>query len=171
MVQTKIRNILLASSLITFSLGLFLIMTPTNVYANHGDLHCNDGTPVEAPSRYPGYSTDFCEDKDGVNSEAGCGDCDAGSSGSFETDCENGLDPSNCEISRYLTTFTRVLTALVGIVITIMIVVGGIQYSAARDNPQAVQAAKGHIINALLALLAYIFMFAFLQWIVPGGVI
>lgn len=80
------------------------------------------------------------------------------------------IDPEDCRISAYLRTFTNVLIALVGIVITIMIVVGGIQYSAAQDNPQAVQAARGKIMNALLALLVYIFMSAFLQYIVPGGI-
>lgn len=94
------------------------------------------------------------------------------------TDCDEDtdndgstIDPDDCRISEYLRTFTNVLIALVGIVVTIMIVVGGIQYSAARDNPQAVQAAKGKITNAMLALLAYIFMSAFLQWIVPGGIL
>ncbi len=84
------------------------------------------------------------------------------------TECVT-VDYANCGIIRYLTDFVNILTALVGIVVVIMIVVGGIQYSAARDNPQAVQAARTKIINAMLALAAYIFTSAFLQWIVPGG--
>ncbi|MDZ7785869.1 MAG: hypothetical protein U5L95_01980 [Candidatus Saccharibacteria bacterium] len=87
------------------------------------------------------------------------------------SDCEEGIDPDNCKITDYLRTFTNVLIALVGIVVVIMVVVGGIQYSAARDNPQAVQAAKGRIANAVLALIVYIFMSAFLQYIIPGGVL
>jgi hypothetical protein len=58
----------------------------------------------------------------------------------------------------------------VGVVVIAMIIVGGIQYSLASDNPQAVSAAKQRIINALIALVAYIFMFAFLQWLIPGGI-
>ncbi len=88
----------------------------------------------------------------------------------FKSDCEE-LDYDNCGIVRYLVEFINILTAIVGIVIVAMIIVGGVQYSAAGDNPQAVQAAKGKITNALLALVVFIFTSAFLQWIVPGGVL
>jgi hypothetical protein len=50
------------------------------------------------------------------------------------------------------------------------IIVGGIQYMTAGDNAQAVGAAKQRIINALIALFAYLLAFGFLQWLVPGGV-
>ncbi len=63
------------------------------------------------------------------------------------------------------------LSVGVGVIVVIMIIIGGIQYSAAGGNPQAVQAAKSKIANAIIALVAYIFLFAFLQWVVPGGII
>ncbi len=58
----------------------------------------------------------------------------------------------------------------VGVVVTGAIVLGGIQYSMSGEKPESVSAAKKRISNALLALLAFIFMYAFLQWLVPGGV-
>lgn len=61
------------------------------------------------------------------------------------------------------------LSAGVGIVVIGMIILGGIQYSIAGDNAQAVSAAKQRIINALTALLVYIFAFAFINWLIPGG--
>jgi Na+/phosphate symporter len=64
----------------------------------------------------------------------------------------------------------NVLSALVGVIVVIMIIVGGIQYSAAGDDPQKVAAAKSKITNALLALFLFIFMYALLQWLVPGGI-
>lgn len=64
----------------------------------------------------------------------------------------------------------NVLSAGIGIVIIGAIIFGGIRYSAAGDNAQATAAAKQHIINALIALVAFIFMFAFLQWLIPGGI-
>ncbi len=76
----------------------------------------------------------------------------------------------HCGILDYLVTAINVLSAIVGVVVVMMIIVGGIQYSAAGDDPQKVQAAKTKITNALLALFVFIFMYAFLQWIVPGGV-
>lgn len=90
-------------------------------------------------------------------------------------DCKPGqgvdLDESNCGILAYLITGINILSALVGVVVVTMIAVGGIQYSLARDNPQATSAAKGRILNALIALVAYIFMWTFLQYIIPGGVL
>ena len=62
------------------------------------------------------------------------------------------------------------LAAGVGIVVVAVIIIGGIQYMTAGDNPQTVAAAKQRIMNGLIALLAFIFSFAFLQWLVPGGV-
>jgi hypothetical protein len=62
------------------------------------------------------------------------------------------------------------LSAGVGIIVTGVIIVGGIQYMTAGDNPQAITAAKKRITNGLIALVAFLFMFAFLQWLVPGGV-
>jgi hypothetical protein len=78
-------------------------------------------------------------------------------------------DDNDCGIIRYLLIFINVLSALVGIVVVIMIIIGGIQYSTAADNPQAAIEAKKRIANAILALILYTFTFSFLQWVVPGG--
>lgn len=77
---------------------------------------------------------------------------------------------SNNPIVKYLNTIVNVLSAGVGIVVVIMIIVGGIQYSAAGDKPDALSAAKKRITNALIALVAYALIYSFLQWVVPGGV-
>jgi hypothetical protein len=61
------------------------------------------------------------------------------------------------------------LAAGVGIVIVGNIIFGGIQYSWAGNNPSAVTAAKTRIQNSLIALLAFFFVYAFLQWVIPGG--
>lgn len=91
---------------------------------------------------------------------------------SLDTHCEEDpLTADNCPIVDYLVKFINGLSALVGIVVVIMIAVGGIQYSSSRDNPQQVSAAKNRIRNAIIALLLYLFMYAFLQWLIPGGVL
>ncbi len=89
----------------------------------------------------------------------------------FKTDCNDAtLSTTNCGIVRYLQIFINALSGLVGIVIVIMMIIGGIEYSAAGNDPQRVSAARSKISNALLALLVFIFMYAFLQWVVPGGI-
>lgn len=65
----------------------------------------------------------------------------------------------------------NVLSAGVGVIVTIMIIIGGIQYSSAGGDPGKVKAAKSRITNAIIALIAYFFLYGFVQWLVPGGII
>lgn len=91
---------------------------------------------------------------------------------SFETDCsEADLSSNSCGIIYYIEVFSNILAAVVGLVIVIMIVAGGVQYASARDNPELISAAKKKITNALLALVVFIFLTAFLEWIIPGGIL
>lgn len=69
-----------------------------------------------------------------------------------------------------LQTIVDFLSALVGIVVIAVIILGGVQYSLAGDNATATGAAKTRITNGLVALAAFIFTFAFLQWLIPGGI-
>lgn len=83
------------------------------------------------------------------------------------------LSQANPEASQFfklLSGAVTFLTAGVGIVVTAMIVIGGIQYSTANGDPQKVAGAKKTIYNALFALVAFIFLWAFMQWLIPGGV-
>lgn len=61
------------------------------------------------------------------------------------------------------------LSGAIGVIVLIMIIVGGMQYMSAGGNAQKVTAAKGRITNAVLSLLALVFLYAFLQWVIPGG--
>ncbi len=94
------------------------------------------------------------------------------------TNCDgraNGGNPQDCfetnPIVRLILQFINFLSIGIGVIVTIVIIVGGIQYMTAGPNPQAVSAAKKRITNAILALLAYFLLYAFLQWVVPGGII
>jgi hypothetical protein len=81
------------------------------------------------------------------------------------------VDLSNNPIVKHvLNPIVNILSAGVGVVVVGVIIVGGIQYMMAGDNPQAVAAAKKRIINGLVALVAFMLMFGFLQWLIPGGV-
>ncbi len=62
------------------------------------------------------------------------------------------------------------LSGLVGVIVVGVIILGGIQYSIAGDKAEAVSAAKKRIINGVIALITFLFIFAFLQWLIPGGV-
>jgi hypothetical protein len=79
-------------------------------------------------------------------------------------------DVKNNYIVKDLNKMIAVLSAGVGIVVVTVIIIGGIQYSIAGDNSTATKAARDRIMNGLIALFAFMLIFAFLQWLVPGGV-
>lgn len=96
-------------------------------------------------------------------------DCNPGVDGN--TGVKPELTADNCGIVRYILFFTNILSALVGIVVVAVIIVAGIQYTTSAGDPQAAAAAKKRISNAILALIAFGLTYAFLQWVVPGGVL
>jgi hypothetical protein len=79
------------------------------------------------------------------------------------------FNDKNPIISKIIKPFSQGLAALVGVVVVLSIVISGIQYSSARDNPQMVAAAKNRIVMSLLALLLLMFAGAILNWLTPGG--
>ncbi len=63
----------------------------------------------------------------------------------------------------------RFLSNGVGLIIIGSLIVGGIQYSASRGDPQATANAIKRIQSTIFALLIYIFGYAFLNYIIPKG--
>jgi hypothetical protein len=83
-------------------------------------------------------------------------------------DCSKGSN--SCDlIYKYINPLIDFLAAAVGVVVVISVILGGIQYSASADNPQASAAAKKRIANALLAAIVFLFLWGFLEFIIPGG--
>ncbi len=86
---------------------------------------------------------------------------------SIGVDCEAGVNP----IYSYITAIINFLIAGVGLMVIIMVAIGGIQYMTAGGNPQSTEAAIKRIINAFIALIVFIFIWAFLTWLIPGGML
>ena len=63
----------------------------------------------------------------------------------------------------------RFLSAGVGLIAIGSVIVAGIQYSTARDNPQATQNAIKRMTNTIIGLLLYLFIFAIANFLIPGG--
>jgi hypothetical protein len=70
----------------------------------------------------------------------------------------------------YIKAILKVLSIGVGIAVVGGVVWGGIKYTTARGNASQTQAAISTIINAVIGLLLYIFMFAVLNFLIPGGI-
>jgi hypothetical protein len=96
--------------------------------------------------------------------------CRAGSSVTYMADVNNCSEISKCDLmTKYVYPFINFLSALVGLVVVISIVIGGIQYGSSAGDPQKVTAAKNRIRNALIALVTFIFLYSLLNFLVPGG--
>ena len=87
------------------------------------------------------------------------------------SDCNAAvLNKDNCGIIKWLLLIIDTLSALVGVAVVLSIIFGGIKYSMATDDPAQIAAAKDRIKNGLIALVTFMAMFSFLQWVIPGGI-
>lgn len=64
----------------------------------------------------------------------------------------------------------RFLSTGVGIVITLALIASGIQYAGSEGNAEASAKAKKRAQDALVGLVIYMFAWAILQFLIPGGV-
>lgn len=84
---------------------------------------------------------------------------------------ESSCNQQGCDlISKYLNPLINLLSVIFGLVAVISIILGGIQYSASEGDPQKASQAKSRITKTVFAIVSYFFLYAFLQFIVPGGV-
>ncbi len=88
---------------------------------------------------------------------------------------EHGETTAEClaanPLVKMLNNIVSFVSAGVGVIVVIMVIIGGIQYVTAGNNPQAVAAAKKRIYNALIALVAFLLIFSFMNWLIPGGIL
>lgn len=93
-------------------------------------------------------------------------------SGFTETDCSDIKNNSDqCGIVNMANAAIKFLSAMVGVVVVAMLIAGGVRYVSAGSDPQAVTKAKEMIRNAIFAIIVFMFLFGFLDWIVPGGLL
>ena len=85
--------------------------------------------------------------------------------------CADDADPSTCEGLKTIDLILNLLAVITMPVILGVIIVGGIQYSASGGNPEANKAALKRIFTAVIALIAFVGLWSFLQWLIPGGII
>ena len=77
---------------------------------------------------------------------------------------------NSCNIVKaYLIPAINLLSVLLALIAVISLIMAGIQYTASAGDPQKVSAAKARIRNTVIAIVAYIFLYAFIQFIIPGG--
>lgn len=110
--------------------------------------------------------------QNGIPSEnTGSSSSDSWTGSATDANCEESISAQDCGITWYLVVAINILSALAGIAIAISIAYGGIEYSMSGSDPQKVSAAKDRIRNAIIALIFFIFGFAILNYLIPGGLL
>lgn len=92
-------------------------------------------------------------------------DSDGSSGGGVST----AVLPSNWGIEDILRAILITVTTGVGIAATLSIVFAGVIYATAFSDSGKVAKAKTMITNTVVGLIAYAFMWSFLEWVIPGG--
>ncbi|HSW74856.1 MAG TPA: hypothetical protein VLG16_03210 [Candidatus Saccharimonadales bacterium] len=77
---------------------------------------------------------------------------------------------AGCILRHIVAPIVAALVALTGVLVVISIIIAGIQYSSSNGDPSKVTAARKRILNAVIALLSFMFLYAFVNWIIPGGI-
>lgn len=80
----------------------------------------------------------------------------------------NQLDQCDL-VAKYINPTINLLGATVGLVAIISIILAGISYSMAEGDAQKVANAKNRITKTIIGLIAFAFLYVFLQFLVPGG--
>lgn len=94
-----------------------------------------------------------------------CGSGDNAVKTRFDFGCTGEGGP----IEDFAFAIIRFLSFGVGIILAASIIYAGIMYSTSGGNPEQTQASKKRILNAMVALVFYVLIFALIQFLVPGG--
>jgi hypothetical protein len=82
-----------------------------------------------------------------------------------------GCNINGCDlVASYVQPIVNLLSGMVGIIVVISLIMGGIEYSTSEGDPQKSAKAKRRITNTLIALIAFFFLYGFLQFLIPNGV-
>lgn len=78
-------------------------------------------------------------------------------------------DGKGCGVYTVLNTVVDILSIGVGILGVVGITIVGIQYLTAGSNEQQTAKAKRRMAEIVVGLIAYAALYAFMQWLLPGG--
>jgi hypothetical protein len=160
--------------------------TCTTLPATAGIIHPGDKLPSPVPYTPPSGGDPVTPGDSGGTTPG----VDSGGASGFGTDpwgegeeCEDpadacDADPANClekagtesnKVWNILKLAINILSGAVLVAAVIMLIISAIQYSTSGGDPNGVKAAKSKITNVLIGVAAYIFLYSFLQWLIPGG--
>jgi len=96
--------------------------------------------------------------------------CDTATAASCQGQ-QNPQNPTACLFSTYINPAIALLSAAVGVTVVAVIIYGAIEITSSGGDPQRAASGRNRIRDALVALGVYLLLFAFLQFITPGGLL
>lgn len=165
---------------IATKLGGLPVIDCTGEFAQDNQ-HCSQYTGAEKEACKTGYNEQIsaCDQFSGREKEAceygarqsgGQNGCQDEACGEDEEDgCETSIIPCT-DVWGLLNVAIYILTAGVGVLAVGGIVYGAILYTSAGDRSDQVKKAIGIITNVVIGLVAYVAMFAIVQFLIPGGI-
>lgn len=155
--------------LIISTITVLSLLVGTPAYAVVDQSH--DGSSTVAPTDMPASQQQSSEG----------GSSSGGSDSAFNEGCEGGVktsilgggcvqdDGSGDSVFSILNVVLTILTFGVGIAATLGIVISGIQYLTAKDDPNKVATAKMRMLQIVIGLFLYAIMWGLLNFLLPGG--
>lgn len=83
----------------------------------------------------------------------------------------NRTTTENVSVGCLTRTVLQFLSITVGIAVVGGITTGGIMYASSGGNPSRAAQGRNIILNSLLGLVLFFLMFAFINFLVPGGIL
>lgn len=147
-------------SLMLFLLIFFtlIITSIVNSPESQAALQCGTADRCDEAARICRVNGDTWDAQNGV--------CKTKTSGGLIAD----LNDTQGKVEEYLQLAVNIVTAVAGLAIVSSVIISGIQYSTSGGNPQATAKAKERITQAIIALVASLLLYTFMQWLIPGGV-
>ncbi len=162
--KAKRSNFLSSLVLLAFLVaGWVTLFTPVPVSALIKS--CSDGTSIpDGTPEDDAARVQWCKD----NNHGGTQVCDE--TGKCDFSVYGAADVQSTPFYKKLVTYINLFSTGIGILAVLSLVIAGIQYTAAQDNPQSIAAAKERITNVVIGIVLYVAMYGLLQWLIPGGI-
>lgn len=166
-----ITNLLVSSVLIFVSLAsISLVSTPLVFAQEPATTRCPDGSRVREGSPCLPAATGNCS-----KNSSGALECKASDTndkcGTVKTSINFGCTGTGNGIYDLLFAVIRFLTVGVGLVLIVMTVISGIQYTMSQGDPSATKAIKLRLFGVGVALVMYLLGMALLNFLIPGGLL
>lgn len=125
---------------------------------------------IAVPTQYASAALD-CNNANNLTKKNYPGRCCGAPPNSIKTSLDFGCRGIGNPVADIIFSIVRVLTLGVGFVLVLSLIIAGVQYSTSGGNPQAVSKAKSRIMSTAIALFVFLFAYALLNYVVPGGLL